>query len=227
MNRVSLTINGVEVKAKEGEKLLWVALDNGLYIPNLCALRGEELSWASCRLCFVEIEGRDTPVTACTQPVRDGMVVHLDTPQVKRLQRTAFELLLSHHHLDCRHCAKNRSCELQNIARRLRLKLKLTRFRPIPRNLPIDSSHPLFIYDPNKCILCGKCVWVCRKQGSAVLDFAFRGVDAVVSTFAGIPLAETKCDFCLACVAVCPVGALVAKPGVSLEKAKSLLAQKR
>ncbi|HIE16997.1 MAG TPA: ferredoxin, partial [Dehalococcoidia bacterium] len=171
--------------------------------------------FASCRLCFVEIEGRSAPVTACTEPVSDGMVIKLNTPRVKRLRNAAFELLLTHHHLDCRNCAKNRKCELQNIASQLGLKLKPKRLRHIPRELPIDSSHTLFTYDPNKCILCGKCVWVCHEQGSGILDFAFRGIDTVVSTFSGIPLAEAGCTSCLACVAVCPVGALVTKAGIA------------
>lgn len=211
---VTVTIDGVEVKAREGANLLWVALDNGFYIPNLCAIRGVNPPLASCRLCFVEIEGMNAPVTACTETVSDGIAVHLNTPRVKRLRNTAFELLLSHHHLDCRNCARNRNCELQNIAARLGLKLKLSRFRPVPRELPVDSSHPLFTYDPNMCVLCGKCVWVCHEQGTGILDFAFRGIDTIVTTLAGIPLAEAGCSSCLACVAVCPVGALVAKPGV-------------
>jgi bidirectional [NiFe] hydrogenase diaphorase subunit len=219
---VTLIIDGVEVKARKGEKLLWAVLDNGFYIPNLCAIRRADPPLASCRLCFVEIEGREAPLTACTEPVSDGMVVHLNTPKVNRLRNTAFELLLSHQKLDCRNCAKNGNCELQSIASRLGLKLKLKRLRRIPRDLPVDSSHPLFTYDPNKCVLCGKCVWVCHEQGTGILDFAFRGIETKVSTIGGIPLAEAGCDSCLACVAVCPVGALVAKPGVSVEEAKAL-----
>ena len=211
MDKVTLTINGVQIRAAKGEKVLWAALDNDIYIPNLCAIREADLPFGACRLCFVEIEGRNTPVTACTEPVAEGMVVHTDTPRVSRLRRTAFELLLSHHHVDCRNCAKNRNCELQRIASRLGLKLKLTRFRPIPRELPVDSSHPLFIYDPNKCVLCGKCVWVCNERGTGTLDFAFRAIHAAVSTFANVPLAEADCDSCLECVAICPVGALVLK----------------
>ncbi len=225
MQLVTLLINGIEVKAREGDKLLWAALDNGFYIPNLCAIRQADLPLASCRLCFVEIEGRDAPLTACTEQVKDGMVVRLNTPRVQRLRNTAFELLLSHHKLDCRNCAKNRNCELQNIASRLGLKLKLTRLRRIPRDLPVDSSHTLFTYDPNKCVLCGRCVWACHERGTGILDFAFKGIETRVSTIGDIPLAEAGCDYCLACVAVCPVGALVAKPGVSTEEAKTLVAQ--
>jgi len=206
---VTLTIDGIEVKAPKGERLLWAALDNGIYIPNLCAIREAGLPFGACRLCFVEIEGNHSPVTACSQVVEEGMIVHTNTPRVNRLRRTAFELLLSHHPIDCRNCAKNRNCELQRIASRLGFKLKLQRFRPIPRSLPIDSSHPLFIYDPNKCVLCGKCVWVCHERGTGAIDFAFRGIDTRVSTFDNVPLIDVSCNSCLECVEVCPVGALV------------------
>ena len=210
---VVLTIDGREVKARRGERLLWVALDHDIYIPNLCAIREADLPFGGCRLCFVEIEGRRAPVTACSQFVEEGMVVLTTTPRVKRLRRTAFELLLSHHHLDCAHCARNRNCELQRIAAREGFKMKLQRFRRIPRSLPVDSSHPLFIYDPNKCVLCGKCVWVCHERGIGSIDFAHRGIDTRVSTFDNIPLIDSSCDSCLECVQVCPVGSLVIRDG--------------
>ncbi|MFC1925632.1 2Fe-2S iron-sulfur cluster-binding protein [Chloroflexota bacterium] len=217
-DQVKLIIDGIEVKASKGEKLLWVALDNGIYIPNLCALRDMDLPFGACRLCFVEIEGRSAPVTACSEPVAEGMVVHTKTPEVHRLRRTAFELLLTHHPVDCSNCAKNRQCELQRIASRLKLKLKLRRFRPVPRSLPVDSSHPLFLYDPSKCVLCGKCVWVCNERGSGVFDFTNRGIDTMVSTFGGVPLIDSGCNSCLECVRVCPVGALVLKAGTGKEE---------
>ncbi|HJX03404.1 MAG TPA: 4Fe-4S binding protein, partial [Dehalococcoidia bacterium] len=109
------------------------------------------------------------------------------------------------------HCPKNGHCELQNIAARLRIKLKLTNARKLPMELPVDRSHALFYYDPNKCVLCGKCIWICRQNGKGILDFSFKGIDTMVSTFAGLPLAETECNGCLACVTVCPVAALVKK----------------
>ncbi len=175
-------------------------------------MRDVHPSFASCRLCFVEIEGRKAPVTACTEPITEGMIVHLDTAKVKRLRNTAFELLLSHHHLECANCDKNRNCQLQSIASILGLKMKPKRLKHISGNLPVDSSHALFIYDPNKCVLCGKCVWACHNEGSGILDFAFRGIDTMVSTFSGVPLADAGCSSCLACVRVCPVGSLIAKP---------------
>ena len=139
------------------------------------------------------------------------MSVLLNTTAAKKLRNMSFELLLSNHNLDCSNCPKNGICELQNIAAKLGLKLKLQRFRPIERNMPVDTSHHLFNYDPTRCVLCGRCVRVCHEQGTGILDFAFRGIKTMVSTFGGIPIAEAGCNSCLACVAVCPVAALVAK----------------
>jgi bidirectional [NiFe] hydrogenase diaphorase subunit len=220
-NKVVLTIDGREVKARKGEKLLWTALDNDIHIPNLCAIREADLPYGGCRLCFVEVEGRRTPVTACSYLVEEGMVVRTDTPQVKRLRRTAFELLLSHHHLDCAHCLKNKECELQRIAAREGFKLKLQRFRRIPRDLPVDSSHPLFTYDPNKCVVCGKCIWACQRHGVGAIDFAHRGLETMISTFDNMPLVDAKCDSCLECVRICPVGSLMARDGRNCEKVRT------
>lgn len=211
---VSLVIDGREVKAAPGQRLLWVALENGIYVPNLCALKEREPPFGSCRLCFVEIEGRPEPVTACTTAVEEGMVVHTRGARALRLARTALELLLSSHPVDCAHCPKSGSCELQKIARHLGVKLNTTRFRKILRQLPVDASSPLFIYDPNKCVLCGKCVWVCQeKLGKNVIGFGYRGFRRMVTTFRDKPLRESGCDDCGECVRICPVGALVFKQG--------------
>ena len=207
----TIIIEGKELRVKSHANLLWAALDNGFFIPNLCSTRDKFQPYASCRLCFVEIAGRPEPVTACTEEAQDGMVVQVHTARTVRLRRTAFDLLLSNHRLDCAHCAKNRNCELQKIATAEHFKLRGRRFKKIDLNLPPDTSHPLINFDRNKCVLCGRCVWVCRNQGRSVLDFAYRGIKTTISTFAGMPLAETDCDSCLACTAVCPVGALYLK----------------
>ena len=211
---VSLTIDGKQIRAVEGDRILWAALDNGIYIPNLCAIRERSEPFASCRLCFVEVEGIDMPVTACTTPVREGMVVNTRGPKALRLARTSFELLLSNHPVDCAHCPRNGSCELQQIAKQLGVKLKTKRFRKVLRNLPIDSSSPTFVYDPNKCVLCGKCVWVCEDElGIGAIGFAHRGFQRRVTTFGDEPIGSSSCQGCGACVDVCPAGALAFKEG--------------
>ncbi len=209
---VSLTIDGKRIRAAPGEKVLWAALDNGIYIPNLCAIQERSAPFASCRLCFVDIEGKDDPVAACTAPVAAGMVVNTQGENALRLARTALELLLASHPVDCADCLKNGPCELQRIAKHLRVKLKAKRFRKILPELPIDSSSPLFIYDPNKCVLCGRCVWVCQeKLGKGTIGFAYRGFRRMVTTFGDEPMGKSRCKDCCECVAVCPVGALAFK----------------
>jgi bidirectional [NiFe] hydrogenase diaphorase subunit len=209
MKTVSLTIDGKKIKAPQGQKVLWAALDNGIYIPNLCALRERSAPEASCRLCWVEIKGRT--VTACTETVEAGMVVDTKGAMSLRLARTALELLLASHPVDCANCAANGSCELQKIAAHLKVKLSAKRFRKILRKLPVDSSSPEFVYDPNKCVLCGRCIWVCRRRGIGALGFAYRGFNRRMTTFADEPMAKSGCQGCAKCVVVCPTGALVLK----------------
>ena len=206
---VSLTIDGQKITALEGEKLLWAALDNGIYIPNLCTLRDREEPMAACRLCFVEVEGYSQPVTACTETVTEGMVINTRGAEALKLARSGFDLLMASHPVDCAHCASNGSCELQKIARHLKVKLKSKRLRKILRKLPIDDSNPLFTYDPNKCVLCGRCVWVCRHDvKSGVFGFAHRGFERVLTTFGDEPIGKDRCLDCIKCIEACPTGAL-------------------
>jgi bidirectional [NiFe] hydrogenase diaphorase subunit len=210
MNEISLAIDGRKIKAEAGKTILWAALENNIYIPNLCAIQEQIHPTASCRLCFVEVEGENEPVVACTQQVKEGMAVNTRGKNARRLARTSAELILANHPVDCPHCLKNRSCELQRIAKHLGIKLKTKRFRTLERNLPIDESSSVFAYDPNKCVLCGKCVWVCReKLGIGAIGFTKRGVKRRVSTFQDKPIGESTCSQCAECVKVCPVGALV------------------
>jgi bidirectional [NiFe] hydrogenase diaphorase subunit len=215
MKTVSLTIDGKEIKARAGDKVLWAALDNGIYIPNLCAIRDKPEPSAACRLCFVEIEGEKKPVTACTREVEDGMVVNTKSEQALNLARAGFELLMASHPVDCAHCSANGSCELQKIARHLKVSLKTKRFRKLLRDLPIDDSNPLFTYDPNKCVLCGRCVWVCRRDvKSGVFGFAHRGFDRVLTTFGDEQIGKNRCLECVKCIEVCPTGALAFKKDI-------------
>ena len=212
METVNLTIDGIPIKAKKSERVLWAALDNGIYIPNLCAIRHAEEPFAGCRLCFVEIEGRPDPVTACTEEVAEGMVVHTTTPEVVRLRRTAGELLFASYSAECRSCPKNRHCELQRIAAYIGVKLKPKRLREEYRHLPLDSANPFFVRDPNRCVLCGKCIWACSEiVGAHAIDFTLRGFDTVVQTFDAAPQIDATCESCGECVAICPAGSLIAK----------------
>lgn len=207
---VTLTIDGREVRAARGARLLWVALDAGLEIPNLCARRDREPPLGACRLCWVEVAGRSAPVASCSVGAADGLVVTTRTPAVDRLVATGFELLMSHHRLECRRCAANHACGLQRIALARRLALRPRRLPRLPREPRVDASHPAIRLDRSKCVLCAQCVWVCGRDGAGVLELTRRGLAAEVSTSGDLPLARTACDGCGACAAACPTGALVA-----------------
>jgi bidirectional [NiFe] hydrogenase diaphorase subunit len=209
MKTVFLTIDGKNIKAKAGGKLLWAALDNDIYIPNLCAIKDKTEPSASCRLCWVEIEGGKAPVTACTTEVSEGMVVDTKGEKALALARAGFSLLMASHALDCGHCPANGTCELQKIAKILKCPLKPRGLRQLLRELPVDDSNPLFTYDPNKCVLCGRCIWACRHDvQSGVFGFAHRGFDRVMTTFEDEPIGKEQCLDCHKCVEVCPTGAL-------------------
>jgi NADH dehydrogenase/NADH:ubiquinone oxidoreductase subunit G len=210
--RVTVTIDGKKIQALAGEKLLWVALENGIFIPNLCALKGQERPPASCRLCFVQVKGKEEPVTACTLPVVDGMEVKTRSPQVDRLVKSAFELLLSHHRLQCSRCPKNKNCQLQIIARERGLKLKLNRLKPLSREEEIDDSAESYALDRSRCVLCGRCVWVDRHAAkTGTIGFAQRGIARRVATFGDEGLGGVASPEFQRCVEVCPVGALYFK----------------
>jgi bidirectional [NiFe] hydrogenase diaphorase subunit len=207
-----LIVDGREIESQEGMTLLQACLDNGIYIPNLCYLKEMEDPPSSCRLCFVEIEGYRQPITSCRVRIREGMVVTTDTERVRRLQRTAFELLLSVHHVDCKNCPANRRCELQRIAKHLRFGLKLKRLEKIERQMRIEEDHPSIRYIPDRCVLCGKCVFVCKeKNGQPMISFARRGLDTVITFFGQEDKAMDICEQCYACIEVCPVAALLPK----------------
>lgn len=209
---VTITIDDQNIKAQRGEKLLFVALDNNIFIPHLCAIKDESRPNASCRLCFVEIEGQDKPVTACSKEVENGMVVTTRSAHIDRLVKTGFELILSDHNLKCRECPANRDCALQMIAKKRGLKLKRDRFKSMEREYELDDSPAEFAFDRSRCVLCGQCVWADRVEAEiGAIGFTGRGINRVVTTFKDLPLADSICTECKLCVDVCPVGALYYK----------------
>jgi len=209
---IKLGVDGQEIETKVGKSLLQACLDNGIYIPNLCYLEDLDRPAASCRLCFVEVESMPQPVPSCTVQAGDGMVVKTDTPVVRQLQRSGLRLLLSVHDVDCRNCHANKKCALQNIAKFLKVGLNPKNLEQYLKEIQIDESHPFIIHYPNRCVLCGKCVHICRgKHDQSVLTFAKRGFDTVISSYRAIDEPSLSCGDCNTCVNACPVGALAMK----------------
>jgi len=219
---IKIKVDGKEIDAKEGERLLWVCLDNGIYIPNLCAVRGVEPPFGGCSLCFVEVDGRLR--RACVEIVREGMEVKTNTERVRRLRETIFSLILLDHPIECKTCPKSGSCALQDIALKQKFKLKKPEgLKELGgRDIKVDDSMEEIIWDRRKCILCGRCVWACKTFGKGILDFTRRGYDTVISTFMDKTLKDAGCNLCGACVLACPVGAFVWKRKEWLDSLKAL-----
>jgi len=212
VDTIKLAINEREVAAKKGITVLEAALNAGIYIPTLC-YDPDLKPYGGCRLCMVEIEGMRGLVISCTTPATDGMVVHTETERVNRSRRITMELIIANHHGDCLTCAKNQDCELLKVARYLGIEQEhIDRLRKSTQVLAMDNSHPAFIRDPNKCVLCGKCVRACHEIAVVgAIDLAFRGYSAKVATFGDKPIIESICKSCGECVARCPSGALMPK----------------
>jgi NADH dehydrogenase/NADH:ubiquinone oxidoreductase subunit G len=209
---VEMIVDGRPIQAKQGTSVLQACLANGIYIPHLCFLEDDPNPDAACRMCFVEIAGSPDPVVSCTLAAADGLQVRTDGPRTRHLQRSALRLLLSNHPLDCKHCHANRACALQQMARFLKIGLKSGPLPAIPRPVEVDRSHPCIDLYPHRCVLCGKCVKVCRDAlGHSLLTMAGRGIDTAVRYYPVTGDAEMDCGACCRCVAVCPVGALQLK----------------
>ncbi len=202
---VKLQIDGKEVIAPAGMNLIDAAERAGIHIPHLCYLKGMR-GFGACRLCLVEVEGMKTPLIGCNTKVKEGMIVHTQTDRVREIRRFVLDLILSIHPMDCLTCTKAGICNLQRYA--YEYELKDTSFTRKRMGYPIDEVNPFIRRDPHYCILCGRCVRICKEQGTRVLDFIGRGIHAEIGTAFSKPLHESGCTFCGSCIDACPVNAL-------------------
>ncbi len=201
---VNIKINGKDYEVPAGINLIDAAESVGVHIPNLCYLKGMK-GIGACRMCFVEVDGKT--MTACIMRTKKGMVIDTESERVKDLRRFVVDMLISMHPLDCMTCTKAGRCSLQKYA--YDCGIKETTYNKKSFNFPVDEANPFIKRDPDYCVLCGRCVRVCKEQGTAVLDFAGRGVGSKVSTAGDKPLQDGGCTFCGSCVDACPVNALV------------------
>ena len=206
---LKLIVDKQEVTAQPGQSVLQACLAHGIYIPHLCYLENQSEPRASCRLCFIQIQGRQGPAAACATPATDGMRVITDTPEVRRLQRSALRYLLSVHDVDCRNCHANRTCALQQIARFLKVGLKAGPLHTYLKEPGLDTSHPYIDHYPNRCVLCARCIRICRDHiQMPVFTFSGRGFATVIRYYPKDTGELPECHTCGRCIAVCPVGAL-------------------
>jgi len=203
---IRLTINDKEVEAKQGQTILQVCREQGIDIPTLCYL-DDLFPSGACRMCVVEVEGARGLVPSCAFPAADGQVVHTHTPRARRARKTIVELLLANHPQECLTCVRSGKCELQTLSQDLGV--RENRYSGAQREAPIDASSVSLVRDPEKCILCGRCVRVCEEiQGVAAIDFTRRGFQSVIMPAFDHSLGDTACVNCGQCILVCPTGAL-------------------
>ena len=206
MEMVNVTINSKEIRVPKNYTILEAARQANIEIPTLCFLK-EINEIGACRMCLVEIEGARNLQAACVSPVGDGMKIKTNSKKVREARKVTLELILSEHDRKCLTCVRSENCELQKLAKDLNI--TDIRFEGKHEKKPIDNLSPSIVRDPNKCILCKRCVSMCKNiQTVGVIDTNERGIKATVSCAYNKSLNEVPCTMCGQCIAVCPVGAL-------------------
>ncbi len=203
---LALEANGQKIEARKGDTILQALQRGGIHVPTICHMEGL-LPSGTCRMCVVEVEGAPGLVPACSFPAADGMRIHTSTPTVLKTRKAIVELLLSNHPDDCLYCARNGKCDLSDLAREHGVRNRV--FRGLRKRKEKDISSPSIVRDPEKCILCGKCVRVCEEvQGVSAIDFINRGSKAFVGTAFDEGMNVSCCINCGQCILVCPTAAL-------------------
>ncbi len=203
----TLTIDGRQITVPVGATILEAAAELGIKIPTLCWLKKVSTTGA-CRICVVKVEGVERFMTACNTPVKDGITVITASPELESARRKTLELMLVNHPLDCPICDAAGECDLQDTC--YSLKVDKNKYGADLERLPIRYDWKLLESDPNRCILCEKCVKVCREVvGREAIEIVDRGDRTIIDTLTGQPL---DCDFCGNCINACPTGTLISKP---------------
>lgn len=212
MNKVSMTIDGIKLYVPENYTILQAAKEVNINIPTLCFLKDIN-EVGCCRMCIVEVKGAKALQAACVHPVAEGMEVFTHTPRVMEARKVNLELILSNHNSRCQTCTRSwLDCELQALANKL--SVDTVRFEGEQRKLPLDIGTSI-VRDPNKCILCRRCVSVCKNiQSIGVIDAVNRGFNTQISAPFDMPLSKTPCVNCGQCINYCPVGALHEKSDI-------------
>ena len=211
---INLTIDGRNIEVPEGTTILQAAAKLGIDIPTLCYLK-EINEIGDCRMCLVEVEGKRGFATSCIQKVEEGMVVHTKTPEVLEARKTMLDLILSNHHQDCDNCVRKENCELQDLIKQF--DKEKTVYEGTKNTYGIDDKSPSIVRDPNKCILCRRCVSMCNKvQKIGAIGVTERGFNSCVSTAGHNSLNDVNCTFCGQCIEVCPTGALREKDSTQI-----------
>ncbi len=206
---MNIEVNNKVLEAKQGETILDVLSRNGIKVPTLCHMKDYFPSGA-CRMCVVEHENSGKLITSCSYPVEDGMKIQTNSPRVVDSRKMIVELLLSNHPDDCLYCVRNSNCTLQAMAKEHNVTER--RISGVKNNFHKDLSSPSITRDPDKCILCGRCVRVCEEvMEVSAIDYINRGSKSVIGTTFNKGLNTSSCVNCGQCIMVCPTGALTEK----------------
>ncbi len=214
---VTLTIDGHPVTVPEGTSIMRASMEAGTKIPKLCATDTLD-SFGSCRMCLVEVEGRNGTPASCTTPVAQGMKVRTHTEKLRQLRRGVMELYISDHPLDCLTCSANGNCELQDTAGEVGLREVRYGYEGDNHlDAVIDGSNPYFNFDASKCIVCSRCVRACEEvQGTFALTVEGRSFGSKIAAGMNEPFLTSECVSCGACVQACPTATLMEKSVVEL-----------
>lgn len=206
MEMVNITIDTRKIQVPRDYTVLQAARLANIAIPTLCFLKDiNEIG--ACRMCVVEIKGARSLQAACVYPVSEGLEIYTQTPVVREARKVTLELILSNHDKKCLTCVRSRNCELQKLSEELNI--KDIRFEGDAPKHPLDNYSPSIVRDPNKCVLCRRCVNMCKNiQTVAVIDTNERGFNTIVGSAFNETLNEVPCINCGQCITVCPVGAL-------------------
>lgn len=209
---VNITIDNQKISVPEGTTILQAAKQAGIDIPTLCFLKDiNEIG--DCRMCIVKVEGRRGFATSCIQKVEEGMIVRTNTPEIMEARHVILDLIISNHDKDCLTCSRMGNCELQQLAKKFNI--QSIEFKGDREEYSIDDLSPAIVRDPNKCILCRRCVAVCKNvQKIGAIDCANRGFESNISTSYGKSLSETTCVNCGQCIQACPTAALHEKENI-------------
>ncbi len=217
LKRIHLTVNGRPILARAGQTVLEAARENGIHIPTLCY--HEKLKpIGACRLCVVDVAGTPTPVTSCTTPATEGMVVTTDSAMLENLRRETLKLLLLRHPMNCAACELNGNCQLQDLVHEYDIThqdLHTYEITPVEYDAGVWAT-PLIKYHPQRCVLCGRCVQACIEiTGAGAINFKGRGATTRIAPVEPTLNSQGECVSCGECMAICPVNALTeanAKP---------------
>ena len=209
MEMVNLKINGMPVSVPKGYTILEAAKEIGIKIPTLCFLK-EINEIGACRICVVEVKGARSLVASCVYPVNEGMEVFTNTNKVRESRKTTIELILSNHNRNCLSCVRSGSCELQTLSYEYGVE-DAGRFDGFNPTFKKDVSSEHLVRDPEKCILCRRCVAACENQKVAVIGANDRGFDTNIGCAFNKDLGDVACISCGQCIVNCPTGALTEK----------------